>query len=394
MIELSTGEARRLAVAAQGFGAERPAAVTTDDIKHLVDRLGLVQIDSVNVLERAHYLPFFARLGSYDKTLLDQCAYREHRIFEHWGHEASFIPVESYGLFRHRMDAAKARQRMHGIEGHPGYLAEVLAEVRERGPLSAGELSNPGERTGPWWGYSKGKFALEWHYRTGDLAIRTRRNFTRVYDLTERVLPPEVLAQPPIAAHAAHRRMLLISARALGVATSRDLADYFRLGLVAARPRLKELIETGELEPVEVEGWTEPAFMLPGTTMPPIFEGSALLSPFDSLVWERARTERLFGFRYRIEIYTPRPKRQFGYYVLPFLLGNALVGRVDLKANRKEKALEVLGAFLEPGQPAAKAGRTLNRQLNEMAAWLGLEQVRVYSEGPLSKFIQGTTPAS
>lgn len=385
MEAVSREEARRMALAAQGFGTRPEGPVGVEGIQRVFEHVNLVQIDSVNVLERSHYLPFFSRLGPYDKRLLDRYCYEERHVFEQWGHMASFIPIGQYGLMRHRME------RTRPWTGRKEYLHAILEEVRERGPLTVGQLEDSGKSRGNWWGWSDGKRALEWHFWHGNVAAAGRKNFARLYDLAERVFPPEVLGAPPIPKEEAQRQMLLVGARAHGIGTARDLADYFRLKMPEARPRLRELVDSGELEAVEVEGSDEVAYVLRGARLPAEVDARALLSPFDSLVWERDRTERLFDFRYRIEIYTPEPKRVYGYYVLPFLLGDQLVGRVDLKANRQSGALEARAAYLEPGVERKEAAAALAAELKLMAEWLGLERVEVGERGDLARDLKRET---
>jgi hypothetical protein len=380
---LSGDEARAIAVTAQGLGQRPRRNPRLDDLKAVVDRLGLVQIDSVNVLARAHYLPFFARLGPYRQELLDELAYRERYVFEQWGHEASFIPTADYSLFQHRMERGHRYWTIERLaEGRREYFDDVLEQVRERGAVTIGNMENAGRRQG-WWGWSHAKMALEWHFAVGNLAVRERRNFARVYDLPERVFPEEVLSTR-MSATDAQREMLRRAAAVLGVGTARDLADYYRLKAAEAKPRLAELIDAGELVPVAVEGWNEPAYLWPAAADESRASATALVSPFDSLVWFRQRTERLFGFHYRIEIYTPEAQRKFGYYVLPFLHNNRLVARVDLKANRQAKMLEVKAAHLEPGAKQAPTARALAKELRLMQRWLGLERMSIAEKGDLA----------
>jgi len=389
---LSLAEARRIALAAQGFAEPRPEAGARLDRRHLgavLRRVGLFQIDSVNVLVRSHYLPLFARLGAYPAALLDGavwngCRPRNRALFEYWGHEASLLPVELQPLLRWRMQRAEAgigtwREVARVGRERRDLVEAVFADVAERGPIGASELTAvEGRGRSAWWGWSDGKRALEYLFWAGRITTAGRRQagFERLYDLPERVLPETVLAVPTPSEEEAHRALLLVAARALGVATESDLRDYFRLDAADARVRLAELVEAGELIPVSVEGWGKPAYLDPAARLPRRVEvPGALLSPFDSLVWERPRTERLFGFRYRLEIYTPAEKRQHGYYVLPFLLGDRLVARVDLKADRSAKALAVHAAHAEPGIDAAATAEALQRELATMALWLGLERV-------------------
>ncbi|MBP2230118.1 uncharacterized protein YcaQ [Azospirillum agricola] len=399
---LSLREARRIAIAAQGFaaaaagtetGAEAVEAVGARHARRMIGRLGLVQIDSVNVLVRSHYLPLFSRLGAYEAPLLDRLAYggRRRALFEYWGHEASLIPVEQQPLFRWRMARAERGEGIYGelarfaAERRP-YVDAVLAEVAARGPLGASELSEAGRGAGGWWGWSDGKRAVEFLFWAGLVTTAGRRGFERLYDLPERVLPAAVLAAPTPEEAEAQRALLRIAARAHGVATERDLRDYHRLDAADARLRVAELVEAGDLLPVAVEGWAQPAYLSPDARRPRKSAARALLSPFDSLIWERQRTERLFGVRVRLEIYTPADKREHGYYVLPFLMDERIAGRVDLKADRKAGALLVQAAHLEAGTafaPGAVA-EALAAELRRMAGWLGLARVTVVGAGDLA----------
>lgn len=398
---ISAAAARRIALAAQGFGRPRPdAAPEWRGLRRQVKALNLLQIDSVNVLIRAHYLPLFSRLGPYNRAELDQRAYRRHpgRLFEYWGHEASLLPVELQPLLRWRMARAERLQDIYGglarFAREKGTLVKtVLAEVEARGAIAASELELPdfdgaSRRSGPWWGWHDGKIALEYLFWAGRVTTAQRRGFERVYDLPERVLPQAVVAAPTPDEADAIRELLRLSARALGIATASDLRDYFRLKPEDATPRIAELVETGELLPVEVEGWRQQAFLHRDARMPRRIEASALLVPFDPLVWERARTERLFGFRYRIEIYTPAEKRVYGYYVLPFLLGDRLTARVDLKADRAAGSLRVLGAYAEPEVDRGTVAEALSVELAALAGWLGLERVEIGERGDLAPLLK------
>jgi hypothetical protein len=387
MFDLSSQEARRTALFAQGFHRVRPQGEPgIDDVRRVIEDLGVIQIDTVNVLARAHYLPFFSRLGPYRSEMLDELAYQKRELFEYWGHEASFIPMRLYPLFRHRMSRWRRDRWLQRInDEHPGFVDRVLTEVKERGPISVSELTDSGGRTGPWWGLSRGKMALEWHFDRGAVAVESRRNFTRYYDVPEKVIPAPHLESSAADEADAHRELLLLSARAHGIGTAKDLADYYRIKIGDARARLDELVSAGALRKVSVEGWGEPAYMLPGTDIPGEKSAArALISPFDSLVWERARAERMFGFRYRIEIYVPERKRQFGYYVLPFLMDEELVARVDLKADRQKSRLLVQAAHIEDGRDPAETAEALAAELAMMARWLGLDRVVVGRKGDLS----------
>jgi uncharacterized protein YcaQ len=390
---LTVAQARRIALAAQGFAEPRPKGrIDARHLRRTLDRIGVLQIDSVNVLVRSYELPLFARLGPYPRPLLTDLIERRRELFEYWAHEASFVPVELHPLLRWRMDAAAtdAWGHMNWIQRElPDYVAAVLAEVAERGPIAASELMDGGEKSGPWWGWSKGKAALERLFWAGTITSAGRGpNFERRYDLPERVLPRHVLDAPTPSVEEAHRELLVRAAKHHGVGTARDLADYFRIKVTTARPRLHELVEDGALVPVQVGDWREVAYLHPDARRPRRIRAQALLSPFDSLIWERSRTERLFGARIRIELYTPAPKRIHGYYVLPFLLDDAIVARVDLKSDRRGARLLVQGAFLEPDARAESVAVPLADELRMMATWLGLEQVAVADNGDLAPALQ------
>ena len=385
--KLSIPQARRIALAAQGFTDRAPKGkVTARHFRRVLDRLALLQVDSVNVLERSHYLPVFARLGAYDKAALDAYAFKRPNLFEFWGHVASMIPVEYFPLLRHRMEAPKHWHRQQMLaETEPEYIQEVLDQVRTRGPISVSDLENAGERTGSWWGGGKGKSALEWLFRIGELTTKGRGNgFERVYDLTERVIPEEhYSAEPPPPEEAKHE-LLMISARAHGLGTPSDLADYFRLNIPESRLLLDRLVDDGSLELVEVESWKGPVYLHPEAKLPRKVVARALLSPFDPVVWHRERTERLFDFHYRIEIYVPEPERVHGYYVLPFLLGDSLMGRADLKADRQAGQLLVQASYVEDGQDHDHVAAEMASELRLMADWLGLGEVVIEGKGNLA----------
>lgn len=392
---LSAAQARRIALAAQGFAEPRPSGrIDARHVRRVLERVGVLQLDSVNVFCRTHYLPVFSRLGPYPRRLLDSLAAHtagpvRRELFEYWAHEASLIPVELQPLLRWRMDRA-ADEAWGGIrrvvQDNPQLVAEVLALVSSRGPIRAGDtgIARPPRAPGQMWNWHQGKVALEYLFWSGQVTAARRVNFERRYDLPERVLPATVLGAPTPPVADAQRELVRIAARAHGVATEPDLRDYFRLPPDESKARVAELVAAGELQPVQVDGWRAPAYLWPAARRPRRVSARALLSPFDSLIWFRPRTERLFGFRYRIEIYTPAPKRVHGYYVLPFLLGDALVARVDLKSDRQAGVLRVQGSYLEDGADPRYVAAELADELALTAQWLELDGVEVMPRGDLA----------
>ncbi|MHC8305160.1 winged helix-turn-helix domain-containing protein [Pseudomonas sp. PB3P13] len=385
-LSFSIKQARRLALAAQGFhGRQPPATIKAVQVNRLIERLGILQIDSVNALVRSHYLPLFSRLGNYSPNLLDQAAWssgRQRTLFEYWGHEASLLPLSMYPLMRWRMQRAARGEGIYQQLARFGReqqdtIRRVLCSVEKLGALGAGSLSTRQERAGPWWDWSAEKHALEWLFAAGEVTVAGRRGFERLYDLPERVIPAQVLQQPLLTEPEAQRGLILHAASALGVATEKDLRDYFRLDPCDSRLRLAELVEAGALQTCQVQGWRPSAYCLPEPKVLRKVAASALLSPFDSLIWERSRTERLFDFRYRLEIYTPQAKRIFGYYVLPFLHNERIAARVDLRAERALGRLAVHAVHEEdPGlDDAGMLALAVN--LQRMADWLGLERVQL-----------------
>lgn len=387
--QISAALARRMALAAQGFGRPHPGAPGPRRIRDLARRLGVIQLDSVNVVSRTHYLPAFARLGAYPREALEAEAWgRKPSLFEYWGHEASLMPLEMHPLMRWRMERARAGDGVWSGLSRFGrerrdYIDGVLAEIERRGPVTGADFA-AGPRGKPgWWTWSDGKRALEWLFWAGRITTRTRRGFERVYDLTERVIPDRILALPTPTEADAQRALVGIAAQAMGVSTAADLRDYFRLPLEDTRARIDELVEAGGLRRVTVSGWRHPAYVAPQARRPRRSTGCALLSPFDNLIWTRDRTERLFDARVRLEIYTPAHKRTHGYYVLPFLENEALTARVDLKADRQSGVLRVQAAWREPSAGPETAGR-LAFELRRMAGWLGLDRVDVRDHGDLA----------
>lgn len=397
---LSLKQARRIAVAAQGFdlaGLSRRAAHAGGrrHLRRMAESLGVIQIDSVNVVARAHTLPGFSRLGPYDTADLDALAYAGRRrvLFEYWGHEASYLPVALQPLFRWRMERARRGEGIYGGLAQFGrertdLIEAVRREIETEGPKAAGELSHGHRGAGGWWGWSEGKRAVEWLFWAGIVTTATRRGaFERVYDLTERVLPRTVLEAPTPAAPEALRELVRLSSVALGIATERCLRDYYRLGLADTRRAVAELVESGDLLPVNVAGFRQPAYLARDARLPRRVEACALLAPFDPLIWQRERTEALFGARIRLEIYTPADRRAHGYYVLPFLLGDTIAARVDLKADRGRSCLVVQAAHLEAGAAAGAVVAPLAAELTLMARWLGLEHVAVAPRGDLAPLL-------
>ena len=386
-LDLTPDEARRIALAAQGLVDPRPVGrIDRRHLRRVMSRTGLIQIDSVNVLVRSQELPLFARLGVHPRSLIPDAA-TAGELFEYWGHEASHIPVEHHHLYRWKMEAARRGSAWSGLvrlqRERPGFVDDIVRRIADEGPVVAGDVSQRVGPKGSWWDWDDGKMALEYLFWTGRLTARRRMNdFARVYDLPERMLPREVLDRPTPTEAEARKGLLLQAAAAMGVATTRDLAQYHRQKVPIVKPLVGELAEDGALLPVSVEGWKEQAWLYPDAAQPRRVTGSALLSPFDSLCWERDRVERVFDFRYRIEIYTPQAKRQYGYYVLPFLHGDRLVARVDLKADRANRLLLVPGgAFGEAGIDEDEVAAALATELQTMARWLDLDDVVIEEAG-------------
>jgi uncharacterized protein YcaQ len=390
---LTIEHARRLAIDAQGLGRPVLARVGRRELRAALDTVEVLQLDAINVLERTQFLVLFARVGAYDIGLLHELTGPGGELFEYWAHAASLVPMARHPLLRWRMAQAgprgdspaySARRKAFEVE-HADYIAAVLGDVRERGPLAASQLLDPRRRNGEWWQRrSLGRVALELLFARGDVAAWRAPNFERIYDLPERVIPNEVLAAPTPSVEEAQRELLVLSARALGVATVGDLAVYYMLKPKDAAPRVEELVAKGELVEIAVDGWRDRAYALPGATVKRSRRaGATFLSPFDSLIWDRARARRLFGFDYRIEVYVPAPQRVYGYYVLPMLLDDELVGRVDLKADRQASVLRVQAAYIETGSDASRVSEAASVELDRMRAWLGLDDIAVARRGNL-----------
>ncbi|AGZ45427.1 winged helix-turn-helix domain-containing protein [Actinoplanes friuliensis] len=389
---LSVAQARRITLAAQGFTDPVPGGST--DMRHLrrvLRRLHLIQMDSVNVLQRAHFMPLYSRLGPYAPELLDRAAYRGPReLFEYWGHEASLITVDLHPLFRWRMDNAADYawgSMVRVAQQQPELVARVLGEVRDRGPITAAQIEHDVPRSKDNWGWnwSLVKQALEWLFYTGQVSASDRTtSFARRYDLTERVIPGQVLDIPTPSPQDSFRALVELAARSLGVAAEPELRDYFRLPVLGFKQAVAELVEDRVLLPVTVPGWKGPTYLHHEAKLPRKVRAATLISPFDPLIWERARTERLFDMNYRIEIYVPAAQRLYGYYVLPFLLGDSFAARVDLKADRKTGVLQIPAAWLEPAADQEETATALAAELHRLAGWLGLTEVAAPQRGDLA----------
>ncbi|MEV6276016.1 crosslink repair DNA glycosylase YcaQ family protein [Nocardia sp. NPDC051832] len=400
MRRISAAAARRTALAAQGFGKRKPAVTNRRSIQDALSKTQLLQLDSVSAVVRAHYAPVFSRIGAYDRALLDESAWSHsarhpRKLVEYWAHEAALLPVEDWPLMRWRMaqfEHGRWNQAKRVLEHSPTLGKDILDVIREAGALTAGEVEKHLELDKPkskdhWgWNFSDTKVICEQLFAAGELSVDKRVGFARHYDLTERVIPPEVLARQ-ISGEDAYRELIRRAATSLGIATEPDLRDYYRMHRSQTEPAIADLIDAGELEPVEVEGWGKPAYLHTAAKTPRRVEGAALLCPFDPLIFFRPRTERIFDFHYRIEIYTPEPKRVHGYYVFPFLLDGQLVGRVDLRAERASGRLLVPGAFAEPGHGTPETAAALKNSLREMADWLELDEIVIGAKGDLAPLL-------
>jgi uncharacterized protein YcaQ len=386
---LSQAQARRIALAAQGFLDRPHQPPTMRTLTRTLGRTGVLQVDSVNVLQRAHYMPLFSRMGPYDPQLFTRAVEkRPRRMVEYWAHVQAYMPVDLWPVMQHRMTRYRTNPRWGDWQrSNPELVGRIREEVRQRGASTARELDDgaPRSRDNWGWNWSETRKALDYLFLVGDLAVAARNSaFECVYDVPERVLPPHVLATPTPEPAEAHRELVRRAAMSHGVATEQCLRDYFRMEVAEVKPAVRSLVDDGELLPVTIEGWKRPAYLHRDAALPRRVAARALLSPFDPVVWERERTERLFGFRYRIEIYVPAPQRQYGYYVLPFLLGDRIVGRVDLKADRKAGRLVVQAAYAEEHAPA-ETGYELAEELRELARWLGLDEIAVHPRGDLAE---------
>jgi uncharacterized protein len=388
--QMSIGEARRTALAAQGFDRARPTDVPQQrHIRQVIRRLGVLQLDFVNVLVPAHNLVVYSRLGPYDRDRMHKLVYQGSDFIEHWAHEASIVPVERWPHLKYRRDdfIPWPSSPIMKLRGRKKYLADVLAKVKAHGALTSNDLprvTGPKRKPGDWH-RSVPRWALEYHFGNGDVSVADRlSNFQRVYDLPQRVIS-EPLFSTRVSREESQRALLDKAAKAHGVASLHDLADYFRMSAREAEPRVEELVEEGRLQTVTVEGWDKTVYLHRSSRIPNSISARSLLSPFDPVVWFRPRAERLFDFHYRIEIYVPAGKRKWGYYVLPFLMDDRIVARVDLKSDRRAGVLLVKAAHPEKNISMQKTARALANELRTLADWLNLEHVKVSRKGALAR---------
>lgn len=397
--KISINQARRIALGAQGFSQARPRGrVDRRHLRKVMGRLQLLQLDSVPTVIRTQYMPLFSRLGPYRVELLDELAYDADEWFEAWSHEASLLPVEMEPWLRWSKQRAREGEswgRLHTlVQKDPGYVQSVLGEVKARGPLAAAELSDPRPRSGSWWGSrSGGSIVLDWLFRIGEVGVRRTRGFAKQFDLLERIVPEEILRRPTPSFESSLDELLLRAARAHGVATADCLVDYFRLPVRPAKARLAALVEDGKLIACDVDGWKSGVYRDPDAILPRSIDCTALLSPFDPVVWNRKRIDGLFGFDYRIEIYTPAAKRKYGYYVLPLLVGDRLAARFDLKTDRDHGTLRVLAAHVEPGEDVALVASSAAGELRELMQFVGARQLQVAQKGNLAKALRSEVAA-
>lgn len=393
---ISLDVARRMALGAQGFGDPAPSGrVDRRHLRRAMARMRVVQLDSIPIVARTQYLPFHSRLGPYDMALLDRVAYRDDEWFELWAHEASIMPVDVEPLFRWMTDRARSGhtwKSLHQVSvREPAYVEAVLAEVRERGAVTGGELSDP--RPLPkdgsgWWNRSLGVLALDWLYRVGELGVRRRGNFEKVFSPIEDIVPKEILDQPTPAPDDAVRELTKRSVQALGVGTAKGVADYFRLPIKMVRPALDELVESGAIDVAEVESWNKPAFVDPKAVVPRRITGATVLSPFDPVVWNRDRAERIWGFEYRIEIYVPAAKRRWGYYVLPVMVDGDLVARLDVKTDRDASVLRIKAAYAEPGHATPAVAARVRSAIEDLRVLVRVDEVDVADRGDLAPHLR------
>jgi uncharacterized protein YcaQ len=383
MRTVSIDAARRIALGAQGFNGGRPQGrIDVRHFRRVMETVGLVQLDSVNVCVRSHYMPFYSRLGPYDRVALDRWLNESGENFEYWAHAAAVLPVDRYSRWRWKMrERIVWRQAEALLDAHPKLLGDVRRQVYESGPLTVRDLDAPNQRNEPWWGYGPGKVALELLFGNGEVAALRTKNFTRLYDAPERMIDAAAREAPALSKEEAYPVLLRDAVRHQGIGTVHDIADYFRLNMSRSAPILAQMASTGEIEEVEVRGWDAPTYLDPEAVRPRTIQGATLLSPFDPVTWYRERAERLFDFEYRIEIYVPEPKRVYGYYTLPFMLDGDLVGRVDLKADRKSGTLLVQSAWREEGTSLQRVADAMATELESFAAWLDLGDINIGEKG-------------
>lgn len=395
---MSNDISRRVALGAQGFHEAVPkGAISARHMRQIMNRLRVIQLDSVPVVIRTQYLPFHSRLGPYDAALLDRVAYESSVWFEAWSHEASLLPVDLEPQFRWMRERALAGDTWKGLyevaEREPNYVQSVLDEVRERGAVTGGSLSDPRpvERGGSgWWHRSLGVLALDWLFRIGEIGIRRQGNFEKVFSPLDTIVPAKILKQSTPDEDAAIRELIFQSVRALGVGTAEDIADYFRLPIRDVRRLIPSVVEAGAIIEADVEGWAKPAFADPYAMTPRHIRGATVLSPFDPVVWKRDRAERIFGFEYRIEIYVPEAKRKWGYYVLPVLVDGHLVGRLDVKTDRQDGVLRIKAAHVEPGHDKADVAARVGPVVEDLRQMVGVDSIHIGRKGNLAAPLRST----
>lgn len=389
---MSLDVARRVALCAQGFADARPTGrIDARHLRRVMRRMRVVQLDSIPIVARTQYMPFHSRLGPYEMTRLDALAYAGNDWFEAWSHEASLLPVETEPLIRWTWDRARSGHTWKNLYEvavrEPAYVQSVLDEVRDRGAVTGGTLSDPRplpDDGSGWWHRSLGVLALDWLFRVGELGIRRQGNFEKVFSPIEDIVPASVRAQPTPAVDEAQRQLALAAVEALGVGTAADVADYFRLPIREIRTALSKLVQEGTVIPAAVEGWTKPAFADPQARIPRIISGATVLSPFDPVVWNRDRAERIWGFEYKIEIYTPAAKRKYGYYVLPVMVDGELVARMDVKTDREADVLRIKSCYAEVGHATTQTAERVADAVRDLRKLVGSSAIDVERRGNLA----------
>ena len=391
ILPLSAEEARRISLIAQGFSYKRTAGkASASELNFVMDAMKVVQLDAVPIVVRTQYLPFFSRLGNYDMSLYEEIAYKEDQWFELWAHEASIAPVKNEPFFRFIKERAKRGDTWKGLykvaREEPEYVKTVLKEVEQRGPLEAKHLNDPRYLNQSGWGSrSVGQLALNWLYRIGEVGIRRGKNFEKKYDLITNIVPSEVLSRPSPTEEESLKELYLWAASAMGVASARDIQDYFRTRSANTPTLLAELVEEGLLRKVAVEGWGLESFAPSDFGTLKQISPTCLLSPFDPITWNRERLRRIFNFDYKLEIYKPKSKREFGYYVMPFMHNGQIVARVDLANRRQKGVLEILGAFCEPSFDREAISKALWEEISLLATFVGCSVIEIKRRGNLSQ---------